>query len=49
MGEISEEFYGNFKDMLYDDDVPDRREVIAVLELISKHLKNYHVEQLAGV
>ncbi|WP_252090358.1 nucleotidyl transferase AbiEii/AbiGii toxin family protein [Pseudomonas sp. MWU13-3659] len=43
-GEIAEEFYGSFKDMLYDDDIPDQDEVIQVLQRLGKCLERFHVE-----
>lgn len=45
---ISEEFSGNFKDMLYDDDLPADSEVLEVFALIYQQLKASCAMKLAA-
>ena len=37
---LAGEFQGGFRQMLYDDDVPDDAEVIAVLDMLGLQLRN---------
>jgi predicted nucleotidyltransferase component of viral defense system len=46
--QISEEFLGNFKDMLYDEDLPTDSEVLEVLVLIFEQLGSSCAHQLAA-